>query len=113
MWDWSKFSDNEEVSNLIFVLHEGGFWIGRLGDGWEWCGHKKAVAFGTFSLVWNLSSVVARIWALFLLFVAFRYYYQINLQQQLSTQNPDYDYEQPPKLNIIHIQKPNKTNTAT
>lgn len=67
----------------------GGFWIGRLGDGWEWCGagHKKAVAFGTFSLVWNLSSVVARIWALFLLFVAFRYYYQINLQQQLSSKS--------------------------
>ncbi|CAI9098855.1 OLC1v1035580C3 [Oldenlandia corymbosa var. corymbosa] len=34
----------------------------------------KAVAFGIFTIVWNLSSVVARIWAVFMLFVAFRYF---------------------------------------
>ncbi|KAG6414392.1 hypothetical protein SASPL_127114 [Salvia splendens] len=56
----------------------GTFWIGRFGDAWESCSHKKAVAFGIFSLVWNLSSVVARIWAVFLLFVAFKYYQQCN-----------------------------------
>ncbi|KAK6151598.1 hypothetical protein DH2020_014233 [Rehmannia glutinosa] len=35
-----------------------------------------AVAFAIFTLVWNLSSVVARIWAVFMLFVAFKYYQQ-------------------------------------
>ncbi|CAL5399500.1 unnamed protein product [Camellia sinensis] len=39
------------------------FWIGQLRDAWESCSHKKAVAFGIFALVWNLSSVIARIWA--------------------------------------------------
>ncbi|KAL7193410.1 hypothetical protein ACSBR2_025092 [Camellia fascicularis] len=54
----------------------GTFWIRRFGDAWESCSHKKAVAFGIFTLGWNLSSVVARIWAVFMLFVAFRYYHQ-------------------------------------
>ncbi|XP_057727240.1 reticulon-like protein B21 [Arachis stenosperma] len=52
------------------------FWIRRFRDAWDSCSHKKAVALGIFGLVWNLSSVVARIWAVFVLFVAFRYYQQ-------------------------------------
>lgn len=52
----------------------GTFWIRRFGDAWESCSHKKAVAFAIFTLVWNLSSIIARIWAVFMLFVAFRYY---------------------------------------
>ncbi|TKY73113.1 Reticulon protein B21 [Spatholobus suberectus] len=39
------------------------FWIRRFRDAWDSCTHKKAVALGIFGLVWNLSSVVARIWA--------------------------------------------------
>ncbi|KAL4297259.1 hypothetical protein GQ457_12G020430 [Hibiscus cannabinus] len=54
----------------------GKFWIGRFRDAWESCTHKKAVAVAIFILVWNLSSIVARIWAAFMLFVAFRYYQQ-------------------------------------
>ncbi|XP_052200317.1 reticulon-like protein B21 [Diospyros lotus] len=54
----------------------GKFWVRRFQDAWESCSHKKAVALGLFTLVWNLSSVVARIWAVFMLFVAFRYYHQ-------------------------------------
>ncbi|RDX74848.1 Reticulon-like protein B21, partial [Mucuna pruriens] len=54
----------------------GNFWIRRFRDAWDSCTHKKAVALGIFGLVWNLSSVVARIWAVFVLFVAFRYYQQ-------------------------------------
>ncbi|KAK6944363.1 Reticulon [Dillenia turbinata] len=54
----------------------GKFWIQRFRDAWESCSHKKAVAFAIFTLVWNLSSVVARIWAVFMLFVAVRYYQQ-------------------------------------
>ncbi|CAI8587221.1 unnamed protein product [Vicia faba] len=54
----------------------GNFWIRRFRDAWDSCTHKKAVALGIFGLVWNLSSVVARIWAVFMLFVAFRYYQQ-------------------------------------
>ncbi|KAL1534080.1 reticulon-like protein B21 isoform X1 [Salvia divinorum] len=54
----------------------GTFWIRRFEDAWESCSHKKAVAFGIFSLVWNLSSVIARIWAIFLLFVVFKFYQQ-------------------------------------
>ncbi|KAG8367581.1 hypothetical protein BUALT_Bualt16G0086900 [Buddleja alternifolia] len=54
----------------------GTFWIRRFRDAWESCSHKKAVGFAVFTLVWNLSSVVARIWAVFMLFVAFKYYQQ-------------------------------------
>lgn len=54
----------------------GKFWIGRFRDAWDSCSHKKAVAVGIFTLVWNLSSMVARIWAAFMLFVALRYYQQ-------------------------------------
>ncbi|KAI3444002.1 hypothetical protein Pfo_000667 [Paulownia fortunei] len=60
----------------------GSFWIRRFGDAWESCSHKKAVGFGIFSLVWNLSSVVARIWAVFILFVAFKYYQHSWINEQ-------------------------------
>lgn len=46
----------------------------RFRDAWESCNHKKAVALALFTLVWNLSSVIARVWAAFMLFVALRYY---------------------------------------
>ncbi|CAL5338283.1 unnamed protein product [Camellia sinensis] len=66
-----------KVAKLILKFESmGKFWIGQLRDAWESCSHKKAVAFGIFALVWNLSSVVARIWAMFMLFVAFRCYQQ-------------------------------------
>ncbi|KAK9055163.1 hypothetical protein SSX86_026245 [Deinandra increscens subsp. villosa] len=54
----------------------GTFWIRRFKDAWDSCSQKKAVAFGVFTLVWNLSSIVARIWAVFMLLVAFKYYQQ-------------------------------------
>ncbi|XP_010275780.1 PREDICTED: reticulon-like protein B21 isoform X2 [Nelumbo nucifera] len=54
----------------------GKFWIRRFRDAWNSCAHKKAVAFGIFTLVWNLSSIVARVWAVFMLVVAFKYYQQ-------------------------------------
>lgn len=54
----------------------GNFWVRRFRDAWESCSHKKAVAAAIFTLVWNLSSIVARIWAVFMLFVAVRYYQQ-------------------------------------
>ncbi|KAL0345767.1 UNVERIFIED_CONTAM: Reticulon-like protein B21 [Sesamum radiatum] len=54
----------------------GTFWIRRFRDAWGSCSHKKAVGFAIFALVWNLSSVVARIWAVFMLFVGFKYYQQ-------------------------------------
>ncbi|XP_021837288.1 reticulon-like protein B21 isoform X1 [Spinacia oleracea] len=52
------------------------FWVGRFRDVWESCSHKKAVALSVFTVVWNFSSTVARAWAAFMLFVAFRYYQQ-------------------------------------
>ncbi|XP_021731361.1 reticulon-like protein B21 [Chenopodium quinoa] len=52
------------------------FWVGRFRDAWESCSHKKALAFAVFTIIWNFSSVVARAWAAFMLFVAFRYYQQ-------------------------------------
>ncbi|RAL37728.1 hypothetical protein DM860_000422 [Cuscuta australis] len=54
----------------------GKFWGRRYRDTWESCRHKKAVAFGFFALLWNLSSFSARLWAAFMLYVAFRYYQQ-------------------------------------
>ncbi|XP_049414990.1 reticulon-like protein B21 isoform X2 [Solanum stenotomum] len=54
----------------------GTFWIRRFRDAWESCTHKKAVAFAIFTLIWNLSSISSRIWAVFMLYVGFRYYQQ-------------------------------------
>ncbi|KAI3964900.1 hypothetical protein MKX01_030275 [Papaver californicum] len=54
----------------------GQFWIRRFRDAWDSCSHKKAVALVGFTVVWNLSSVIARIWAVFMLVVAVRYYQQ-------------------------------------
>ncbi|CAA0806500.1 Reticulon-like protein B21 [Striga hermonthica] len=51
----------------------GTFWVQRFGGAWKSCAHKKAVAFVIFTLVWNFSSITARIWAVFMLFVAFKY----------------------------------------
>ncbi|XP_043694874.1 reticulon-like protein B21 [Telopea speciosissima] len=52
----------------------GKFWIRRIRDAWHSCPHKKAVAAAVFILKWNFSSVVVRIWGVFMLFVAVRYY---------------------------------------
>ncbi|KAK9101815.1 hypothetical protein Sjap_019069 [Stephania japonica] len=54
----------------------GKFWIRRFRDAWDSCSHKKAVVATIFTLLWNMSSVTARIWAAFMLVVAFRYYQQ-------------------------------------
>ncbi|EHA8586797.1 reticulon-like protein B21 [Cocos nucifera] len=54
----------------------GRFWLERIRDGWESCTHKKAVAAAIFTLIWNLSSTVARIWAVFMLVVAVKFYQQ-------------------------------------
>lgn len=62
----------------------GKFWIRRFRDAWESCSQKKGVGFFVFTVVWNLSSIVARVWAVFMLFVAFRYYQQQQQQQHHS-----------------------------
>ncbi|XP_022750239.1 reticulon-like protein B21 isoform X2 [Durio zibethinus] len=54
----------------------GKVWIRCFHDAWDSCTHKKAVAVAIFILVWNMSSLVARIWAAFMLFVALRCYQQ-------------------------------------
>ena len=41
----------------------GKFWLERFRDAWESCSHKKAVVAAVFTLVWNVSSTVARVWA--------------------------------------------------
>ncbi|XP_073155855.1 uncharacterized protein [Henckelia pumila] len=61
-------------SYSVQITAYGTFWIRRFSDAWESCSHKKAVGFAIFSLVWNLSSVIARIWTVFMLFVAFKCY---------------------------------------
>ena len=45
-------------------------------DAWESCSHKKAVVAAVFTLVWNVSSTVARVWAVFMLVVAIKCYQQ-------------------------------------
>ncbi|KAF8407251.1 hypothetical protein HHK36_006378 [Tetracentron sinense] len=54
----------------------GQFWVRRFRDAWDSCSHKKAVASAIFTLIWNLSSITARIWAVFMVVVAVRYYQQ-------------------------------------
>lgn len=67
----------------------GTFWVRRFRDAWESCTHKKAVAFAIFTVVWNLSSVVARIWAVFMLFVAFKYYQQSLMREEWMDEDAD------------------------
>ncbi|KVI11707.1 Reticulon [Cynara cardunculus var. scolymus] len=67
----------------------GTFWVRRFKDAWESCSQKKAVAIGVFTLVWNLSSIIARTWAVFMLLVAFKYY------QQSMMKNEDIEEEVP------------------
>ncbi|KAK2646751.1 hypothetical protein Ddye_021946 [Dipteronia dyeriana] len=78
-------------SYSIQLTAYGKFWIRRFRDAWDSCSHKKAMAVAIFTLVWNLSSMVARIWAAFMLFVALRYY------QQKMVMNDDW-VEDHPKL---------------
>ncbi|RAL44160.1 unnamed protein product [Cuscuta campestris] len=52
----------------------GTSWIRRSNAFLESFAHKKAIAIGTFALVWILSSAIARIWEVFMVYVAFRYY---------------------------------------
>uniref|UniRef100_A0A0E0AT89 Reticulon-like protein n=1 Tax=Oryza glumipatula TaxID=40148 RepID=A0A0E0AT89_9ORYZ len=54
----------------------GRFWLERFRDGWESCSHKKAVVAAVFTIVWNVSSTVARVWAVFMLVVAMKCYQQ-------------------------------------
>ncbi|KAJ9548649.1 hypothetical protein OSB04_021192 [Centaurea solstitialis] len=60
----------------------GTFWVRRFKDAWKSCSQKKAVVVGVFTLVWNLSSVVARTWAVFMLLVAFKYYQQSMMKDE-------------------------------
>ncbi|KAL2338511.1 hypothetical protein Fmac_012957 [Flemingia macrophylla] len=80
----------------------GNFWINRFRDGWDSCSHKKAVALCIFALVWNLSSVVARIWSVFVLFVAFRYYQQHYLVREECVEDEGYDerWQEPVELKV-------------
>lgn len=75
----------------------GTFWIRRFKDAWASCSHKKAVGFAVFALVWNLSSVIARIWAVFMLFVAFKHYQQSLIKegwaQDEATNGQDSSYQ--------------------
>ncbi|KAK9149803.1 hypothetical protein Scep_008560 [Stephania cephalantha] len=64
------------------VAKLGKFWIRRFRDAWDSCSRKKAVAATVFTLLWNLSSVSARIWAAFMLVVAFRYYQQSLIREE-------------------------------
>jgi hypothetical protein len=52
------------------------FWLERFRDAWHSCSHKKAVVAAVFTLVWNVSSTVARVWAVFMLVVAMKLYQQ-------------------------------------
>ncbi|KAK1549953.1 hypothetical protein Q3G72_011115 [Acer saccharum] len=76
-------------SYSIQLTAYGKFWIRRFRDAWDSCSHKKAMAVAIFTLVWNLSSIVARIWAAFMLFVALRYY------QQKMVMNDDWVEDHP------------------
>nr|GEV13659.1 reticulon-like protein B21 [Tanacetum cinerariifolium] len=73
----------------------GAFWVQRFKDAWNSCSQKKAVAFGIFTLVWNFSSVVARIWAVFVLLVAFKYYQQSMMKDEVVEEEQQEEVEEP------------------
>ncbi|KAJ0989545.1 hypothetical protein J5N97_007901 [Dioscorea zingiberensis] len=63
-------------SSSFQLARYGKFWLARVRDGWESCTHKKAVAAAIFTVLWNLSSTVARIWGVFMLLVGMKLYQQ-------------------------------------
>ncbi|KAF5195148.1 Reticulon-like protein [Thalictrum thalictroides] len=67
----------------------GNFWLRRFRDAWDSCSHKKAVAAAVFTIVWNLASITARVWAVFVLIVAVRHY-----QQSLLLLREEWEEEQ-------------------
>ncbi|KAJ4959463.1 hypothetical protein NE237_026574 [Protea cynaroides] len=71
----------------------GTFWIRRFRDAWDSCTHKKAVAVASFTLVWNFSSVLARVWAVFMLVVAVRYYQQSLLSRDWEEEEVNVERE--------------------
>ncbi|KAL3323111.1 hypothetical protein AABB24_040293 [Solanum stoloniferum] len=71
------------------LTSHGTFFIRYIRDAWESCTHKKAIGFAIFTLVWNFSSIIARIWAVFMLYVGFRYYQQTLMRQDTTTINGD------------------------
>uniref|UniRef100_M1ADH4 Reticulon B21 n=1 Tax=Solanum tuberosum TaxID=4113 RepID=M1ADH4_SOLTU len=68
-----------------YFLCEGTFFIRYIRDAWESCTHKKAIGFAIFTLVWNFSSIIARIWAVFMLYVGLWYYQQTLMRQDTTT----------------------------
>ncbi|CAN4113197.1 unnamed protein product [Withania somnifera] len=80
IWKMSKLVFGVFIIPKVFSSYStqltayGTFWIRRFRDAWISCTHKKAVAFAIFILIWNLSSISARIWTVFMLYVGFRYY---------------------------------------
>ncbi|KAK1323105.1 Reticulon-like protein B21 [Acorus calamus] len=73
----------------------GKFWMDRFRDAWDSCTHKKAVAAAIFTLIWNLSSTVARVWAVFFLAVAMRYYQQCLVEEWAEYEPPQQQTEGP------------------
>jgi hypothetical protein len=68
-------------------LHRyGHFMLCRFWDAWNTCSHKKGVLVTVFLLVWNLSTVTARVWGAFILIVALRLYQQ-SVTTDLVNQN--------------------------
>ncbi|KAF4390095.1 hypothetical protein G4B88_005013 [Cannabis sativa] len=64
VWQLHNHLDNGEIG-IFWGVHrtKTKFWVRRFRDAWDSCSHKKAVTVAAFLLVWNLSSIVARIWA--------------------------------------------------
>lgn len=74
-------------SYYVQLAKYGKFWLERFQDGWESCNHKKALAAAVFTLVWNISSTIARIWEVFMLVVAVKLYQQHVQEEQWSNNN--------------------------
>lgn len=90
------------------------FWLARFQDGWESCTHKKAIAFALFTLIWNISSTIARIWAVFMLVIVIRLYHRCMImtsdEDEVSgdKQQREYQLSSPP----LPQQRKNITNRS-
>ncbi|KAI8026004.1 hypothetical protein LOK49_LG02G00559 [Camellia lanceoleosa] len=62
--------------------------------------HKKAVAFGIFTLGWNVSSVIARIWAVLETFCTMRLHQNIDKRKEADIYSKQAD-----RINIVNQHK--------
>ncbi|OVA03845.1 Reticulon [Macleaya cordata] len=64
------------------LMQEGKLWLSRCRNAWNSYTYMKVIAVAIFTLIWSSSANVARIWEVFMLIVAVRYYQDMLIMEE-------------------------------